>query len=490
MCILEYMFQFQPRGRTLATTGAQAGMILDAVHRFTGSRQARLLVLALFTIEAVTLACITHIGIPPDETTHKLFIEYYANHSLSPFLHHQTPTYNLGDKTREVDYIYHYTMSLVYRLLPLAAGGKYIVIRLFSVVAGLGSFLLLARILKRLGISAGVITFSLLVLANVPMVLMMSSAINNDVFVWLGMLLGIWLLIRLWQKPTATDLVWLFALSLAGGLVKRTFLPLGCVFILLAIILALKRRSAITRGLWPMRWQFIAACCVLLVFSGLFLERVGGNVLLYHAVTPTCEQVDGVAACKVFWANIRAQTFPPALPVSPTYLPVFSVRWLFESLQNVLDIQTQFWLHQVQPTIWMSRLLSSIFIAGVGYGIFYDWRGRGAQDKRHIYRLFVVCVCLGFIGVHLFINFQSYQEHKVFGLALNGRYIIPSLLPLVGLSAFYWSKLLASHQRLLVSLALATILLMGFGSGLQLMVRNPQLYKGCSINPSLPADCN
>ena len=143
-----------------------------AVSAFMGKPLARWLVLGLFVVQTVLLVCIVHIGTPPDEQNNIDFIQYYAQHSLSPVLTHQAPTYSLGDKTREVDYLYHYGMSLVVRVLPFSDNTEYKVIRLLSIVCAVLSLLALAAVLKRVGVSAATITTALLIITNLPMVLM------------------------------------------------------------------------------------------------------------------------------------------------------------------------------------------------------------------------------------------------------------------------------------------------------------------------------
>jgi hypothetical protein len=80
--------------------------------------------------------------------------------------------------------------------------------------------------------------------------------------------------------------------------------------------------------------------------------------------------------------------------------------------------------------------------------------------------------------VHLLVNYGEYKHYKVYGIALNGRYIIPSLLPLIVFAGFYWSKLLARYPKLVVALTIFVVLSTIFGSGLIMMLRNTQLYNG------------
>jgi len=448
---------------------------LRTLQAFMGTPLARRLVLGLFVVQAVILVWTVSIGTPPDETNHIQFIDYYAHHSLSPIFNHQQPTYNLGDKTREVDYLYHYAMSLLVRIMPFSFSVEYHIVRLFSVLFGLLTFMTLGRLFKMLGVSAAAITVGLLVLTNLPMVLMMSSAVNNDVLVWLGAVLGFLLLVRLWKQPTTLDLAWLLGLSLVGGLVKRTLLPLGLVFGILGLVVFARRTRTILAGFKRFNWQLGVACVVIVLGSVLFAERVGGNLVRYHSITPSCAKVQGDAACYGFWANVRARTLAQLPPEKPMPLVEFPVRWLGSSFTNVVDIQTQNWRHQVKPARFLTPLLVALLAVGIIYGLFYE-KNRYKTDQRSRYRLYIMLITLYFLVVHLIVNYGEYKKAGFFGVALNGRYILPSLLPLVVFASFYWSRLLGRHQQQLTLLAIVAVTCTIAFSGLELMLRNPQLY--------------
>ena len=451
--------------------------VLQRIATFAATPLARRLALGLFVLQAVVLVFVVRVGTPPDETNHVQFIEYYANHSLSPVFTDQQPTYNLGDKTREVDYLYHYAMSFVYRALPLSAHGKHMVIRLLTVVLAVVCFLVLANVFRRVGLSPGAITAALLVLSNLPMVLFMSSAINNDVLVWVGMALGVLLLVRLWERPTAVDLVWLFTLAIMGGLVKRNLLVVGMVLGVLGFVVLVRHFRVIVAQLGHLNWHLCVALAVLLLGVALFAERVGGNLVRYGSIVVACEQVRSEAACYDFWANIRARELARQTP-GPLMPPHdFVISWTSDSFFNIVDIQTQGWRHEVKPVRWLTPVLVYVLFVGLVYGIFYE-KARLRRDQQSRWRLYVVAIALFYIAMQLAVNFATYRHLQVYGVALNGRYIIPSVLLLSGFAGFYWAKLLARRPSVLALMTIALVVATIFGSGLMLLLRNPQSYTG------------
>lgn len=450
---------------------------LFKLRTFLTSQVARWLVLGLFVLQAVFLAFATRVGTPPDEVNHIQFIQFYAHHSLSPIFDEQTPTYNLGDKTREVDYLYHYSMSLVARALPASEHTEVVVIRLFSVVFALLTLLVLAKVFNRLGISYGATTGALALMTNLPMVLMLSSAVNNDVLVWLGTAIGLLLILRLWQQPRFIDLVWLINLSIVGGLVKRTFLPLGMVLGVISLLVLIRHYRHVMSSV---RWRSVPVVLTLLVLvvsTGLFVERVGGNVTRYGHIVVTCDEVHGEDACYDFWDNIRKRNLATQAPEAPVPLGEFVYRWFGESFANVVDIQTQGWRHQVKPARWLTPVLVWLLLISLAYGLIHDGK-RFRADQLARWRLYVLSVGLYFVIVQLVVNLGNYRTYHVFGIALNGRYILPTLLPLIGLGWFYWATLLRRWPRLQVVLAVGIVVCTIAGSGLLMMLHNPQLRLG------------
>ncbi|AHB42075.1 hypothetical protein RAAC3_TM7C00001G0210 [Candidatus Saccharibacteria bacterium RAAC3_TM7_1] len=462
----------------------------DTLSKFAGSKTARRIVLGAFVVQALLLAFVTHVGTPPDENNHLNFIRHYADHSLSPIFEEQTPTRSLGDKTREVDYLYHYGASFIARALPGEKIEVY-VIRVISVLAALLTMIMLVRLLRRLGVSAATTTVTLAIITNLPMVLMVSAEVNNDVFVWLGYVLSLLLVLRIWRRPTVLDTLLLLNIIVAGGLIKRTLLPLGLVLVFVVALLVYRKWALFVKSSKRVDWRVIAAGVFLVIVSGLFIERVGGNLYRYGAVAPTCEQVQGEKACEVFWASSRKKWLDAGAPTdkgswlgsgvtrdeTPLPLPVFTAKWLTHSVTNIADIQTQGWRHEATPPTWLAPGLLLVMIGAIGYGIVRDtnqWR-KTKQDESML-RLFATGTALFVMGAHLSVNYSEYLTYQVFGLALNGRYILPALLVLIGLSCYYLAKLLP--RRVSQILAVVTIILIVGFTGIAMMLRNSQLITG------------
>ncbi len=451
----------------------------ERVRTWFGTKQARIVVLSLFAVQSLLLLFVTNFGTPPDESNHWKFINFYANNSLSPIFSEQTPTYNLGDKTREVDYMYHYVMSLVVRILPFSEDVERYIIRLFSLGFAVLSFVFLAKVLRKLHLSETMSTVTILILSQLSMVLMMSSAVNNDTLVWLGMMVGLWLLLEIWERPRVPQVLGLLLLLSYGGLVKRTLLPIAVAILGVAAVLIWQKRQMfwgeLKRAVKRPTPLIIVLALLVMLGAGLSTERIGGNLLTYNKIVPTCEDVQGEEACYGFWASIRARELAARPPEPQLALPAFTAHWLWESFKNILDIQTQGWRHEVVPPLWMTPV--SLLLVGIGlvFGATYDGR-RLRREEGARKRLVVLAICLFYMLFHLLYNFSEYRHIHVLGIALNGRYILAGLFPIVGLAVFYWSALLRKQPVMRTILAVLVIGGLAIWSGLSLLLRNPQLF--------------
>ncbi len=463
--------------------------LLRKLYDWSGTSRARKLILGLFIVQAVFLVFATNIGTPPDEYNHVEFVQFYANNSLAPVFSDQEPTWHLGDKTREVDYLYHYLMSWIARALPFSEQVDVFAIRLLSVLTTFGTLLILTRLWRQLKIHEGAINVALLIVTNLPMVLMISSAVNNDALVWFGVAAGSLLLVRLYQRPRLIDAALLSLIIVYGGLVKRTMLPVVLAMLILGGTAAIRHWATIKRQVRWRDWRIIVCTVLVVVGVGLAAERIGGNIYTYGTITPECTQVQGAEACKVFWGSARdewvnndeAKETDEWLQGGATKddvlmpFPAFVVSWLVVNFDNIVDIQSQGWRHAAMPPIWLGTVTGLLLIVGMVVGLVYDVKASRHSNSARM-RLLITALLSVIVVAQFAVNFSSYQHDRVFGLALNGRYLLPAILPLAGIACFYWSRILKpTWSSIFAVFVIGSIMI---GSGIIMMLRNPQLFTG------------
>jgi hypothetical protein len=153
-------------------------------------------------------------------------------------------------------------------------------------------------------------------------------------------------------------------------------------------------------------------------------------------------------------------------------------RWFDTSFFNIIDIQTQGWRHEVKPSRVAVSIGGWLLVIGLAVGWWRYELSRLKTDSYARWRTYLLGLSIFGILTQLFVNFGKYRESHIFGLVLNGRYTIPSLLLIVGFGCYYWCRLLARYPKTRAIITILAILFVIFGSGLLMMLRNPQLRLG------------
>ena len=440
---------------------------------WAGTKQARQIVYGLFIAQVIYLIFAMRIGVPPDELTHIRFIEYYKEHSLSPFIEGQESSFFLGDITREVSYLYHYVSSLIMRLLPLGSLAGYVVLRFVSLALAFGTLVMSAKLGRLLKIPEHIITIGLFVITNASEFLLMSAAINNDQVVWLAAASGLYLLVKAWQEGMSLRILLLLAsIVLLTSVAKKTFLPVGAVLALIAAVLAWRARANMLTELRKIRWPEIVLLIVMLVSLGLFVERIGNNIVRYGSIDVRCDAIHSTEQCLqygVFRRNYRLDREgpPPVLAFRQ-----FAPSWWHRTLERVFGPQA--WTGTTPPAIWFTKIIHGLVILSL-VGAATVARKKQPIDRQ---RIFVFLLGLAYIIFNMLFNYQLYQRWGTFSLALQGRYIFPVIVPLV-LVAAYFISLLAKKLNPIISRSLVLILLVLVltQSGLRQILRTDEFVR-------------
>lgn len=472
------------------TNALRAGVIrgAQALGRFAGTPLARKLVYGLFLVQALYLVFMIPIGVPPDELAHiRVAEQYVEQNEWSPVLKEQT-LYSIGEITRNTDYFYHYVLSLFMRIIPLEGVPLYASLRVLSVITVLLTFFAGARLMRRLGASEAVTTVGLLIVSNIAQVLFMSAAINQDQLTWLATTLGAFLLVRLWQKLTAVDVLALTSVILFGAIIKKTFLPIAVLFGLVMLALVIYRRKAfapeVKKAFTHWRPAVIILSIVVLLGVGLNVERFGTNIIQYQQISVSCNKVHTHEQCLehgVYRRNDRLTNDKP-LEFNPIPLTEFVPFWYYRNFLGVFG--TQGWNGRALPDTWAYYTFLSITTVALLVGLVYSVR-RWRRPESLIY-----FASLGYIVVQLAVNYNMYLTYAAQGLALQGRYIFPIIVPLVLVLTMILHKALKRWSLVPVGsalLSIAVVSLLFWQSGLAVIVRS-DLYTTTPLQPVILFD--
>lgn len=431
--------------------------------------------------QAAWIALSSHYPMAFDEDYHLGIIQLYANHP-SPFWDSQPAGADaFGAIFREPSYLYQYVFGIIYRLITTFTDSQMAVVLLLRALnIGLfaSSLWVFRALLLRIGASRLVTNLCLLIFILLPISPLLAAQINYDnAFIPLT---GVAMLLALrvvegWRAKTAfwlRDLLWLSVVCLVGSLTKYAFLPiiLGILIYLIVSGWALWRKSgglghSLRQNLLAWRRPlFILAALLTVAFGVLWIERYGINIIRYHRPIPDCAQALSYEHCKSYGPWIRDYRLEHTKTVERHNPIAFMFDWF-----TGMWLRTFFALDG-PPTRFQTR--GPLWIPGVA-GFVFPAIGllAGAISIKHIRRhypkdvtrLFVI-VSSVYLAVLWLDGFQSYVKAGR-AVAINGRYLLPVMLPVMVLAVFGVQHLLRKRREFQIALASVLIVCLLWGGG-------------------------
>jgi hypothetical protein len=399
-------------------------------------------ILLLFAIE--TAWVILTLAFPGifDEGWHYQIIAQHAKH-LSPILTSQSPdTYYLGNITYDPSFLYHYLLSLPYRLLTAFGANDtftIIALRFINLAMVAVSLVLFRRIFFAIGASRATSHVVLLFFILIPIIPFLAAQINNDNLVIVWVALSVLLLIR-WREslkakqPSPLLFLWAAAAALFGAMSQYVFLPILAFvgIVLLGDLVGLARQGLSKLRLHSLmsRWG-IMSIISFLVAAILFGASYGVNIAKYHSPVPSCDRVLTTQQCLTYYTfnrNYTAKHTNP--PVDPNPIK-FTAGWLYRlyntSFYTVLGKANA--PLQV-PAFPLPALTAGVLLlAGAILFAFHSC----TLVKRHPDLLIALGAAVFFTAVLWLHNYQDFIELKA-KVGINGRYLL-LVTPLIMIAA-------------------------------------------------------
>lgn len=415
------------------------------------------LALLWFFIQAVYFAITVKYGLPPDETYHYTYIQLFAQHSPSPFLPDQNGYNVIIEAVRNPFFLYHYLFSFPY-LLFKHLPDSYIYLRLINVVLGGGSLWLVYKIASLIRVSALVRNLSIFMLSSTLMFVFLSASINYDNLSILLSLASVYLLLKLWQKITARDVLLLASALAAGVMVKVNFLPLG--FIVFALFISKYWRQlptvlVLSKQTFRRGYKLNLALMVLLfLLSILIVQRYVVNVVSYGTYAPACQKVRPIADCRKSALFVRNEQVYSAnhRPANKTPLK-YSLDWGKLMQQRTYGV---FAHKRFLPNRYITAWIAIIFILSVVALISKRvWRDR--------FMVILLIISLFYLLVLILDNYGNYRRSGILSLAVQGRYAF-AVLPLFYLIGTHYNLRLLKNALVKAVYIVLTVLVFAVSS--------------------------
>ncbi len=464
---------------------------LKACTAVFGSRRFFIGVLIFFVAESLWVACSADYPMAFDEDFHLGIIKIYSHHWL-PFLSAQPQdAAQFGPVQHDPSYLYHYLMSFPYRLLTHLTASQtlqIICLRCINIALFALAIVLFRRLLRRTGTSPAFTNVALLLLVLIPIVPLLAGQINYDnlmlpVVAWVCLLtLTIYNELRE-GRVDVRSIALLAVACMLGSLVKYPFLPIAVVAVLFVTGTALwmyRRRwaelpGAVRAGYRRLSKRMaIALLAAVIISAGLFVQRYGVNLALYHNPVPTCDTVLNEDECLSYgpWArDYELEQAKDTLIVNKS--PVQYSWWWVQALHMRLFFMIngpKDGYHNYLPMPIIADTAAVIIVGGTLAVIVYAKRTFRGQP----YLWFLLGASVVY-GVSLWLVDYGHYMDTGNVVAVNGRYLLPVLLPL----AIIYGRALSCALRRWplakpVMAGLAIVLFLQGGGVISFIVRSNQ----------------
>jgi hypothetical protein len=465
--------------------------MVEKISRFLRSNLFFWIILGFFFAEASWIALSSHYPMAFDESFHLGVIRLYAHH-LSPWWSGQPAGADIfGAVTRDPSYLYHWLMSFPYRLISQVFHSEIqqvIVLRFINIGLFAGGLVMMRKLLLKTTRSKAVINAVLLFFILTPFVPMVAGQINYDNLLFLVLPVTLLLAVqfvdqlRVNKRLDLTRLVVLVMLCLLGSLVKYAFLPVVlvvAVYVLWALYKVYWRANrplGKELGLAYSRLSVglkVALVAGLALSAVLFSQRYVVNVVQYHTPLPECNLILGRDQCLQYgpWArNYRSQQTKLQTGVYDKFTPAtYTQHWFFVLWRSMFYIlngpDSDYAVGQ--PLLLPLIVSVSVLMTGLFFLVRYH-----REIFKHNSPLRLLAVLTLFYPLILFVQNYSDYLHTGQAVAIQGRYLLPILVPLYLLLALGISYgLRQRHNVKLIILILAFALFTQGGGIITYLVR-------------------
>jgi hypothetical protein len=320
----------------------------------------------------------------------------------------------------------------------------------------------------------------LLVFVLIPAVPLLAAQINYDNLLFPLVALTLLLALRFdehlvhQRRIDLQTLLQLVVLCLLTSLVKYAFLPVLVAISGFVLVRIWQRRRSLS-GAWlglAAAWRRlnrrarVGLLAALLLASGLFMQRYGVNLVRYHAPVPDCGQVLTVKQCSEYGPWIRDYNYKlNKLDVDAEKSPLtFTADWFYGMWLRlffaVSGPDTQF---QTRGPLLIPGIGAIIFAVG---GIVVTLAALPKLWGRYNTSRLWLClaVTVSYVAALWLDNYRAYLQVGQ-PVAINGRYLLPILLPVFLVVALALNELTKRRPDLKLIVVAVSVICLAWGGG-------------------------
>lgn len=388
----------------------------------------KLIVFSWFLFQMLYFAFNIKKGVSPDENYHIEVSKFYAKPNVFQ-LENTDATIRYGSLTTE-PHFYYIVMGKLLLLKPSSII-DYHYLRLMNIVLSLFSLYLTFLLSKEIT-SNKLIQISILIAqSNVLMFVFLSSMVSYDNMINLLAVASFIFIFRFIRNPNLTYLLLLFSTMAVGALTKVTYLPL---ILLELVVLLFYTKKVLKHRMQFLKEMLMTKNITIFIFFLFFLGAViflyGGNLIKYNNIRPGAELVIGTEKALhgygIYMRNSELLSTAHTRELMPLteYVPMYFTRTMETIFSVVGHLSFPRGVSELKFYFILLILTVSITI--------YHFK-KIINNQNMIIMLFLI---ISYVFIVFYVNYSSYSQMRMFGVALQGRYNFPiiSLISVFGIN--------------------------------------------------------
>lgn len=386
------------------------------------------------------------VGLVPDGNRHMAAIYHFASQPIvnGPFIQDMTDAeLMMGDVVRFPSYLYYYLMSFPVRAavaLDMSDLAIIYLVRFIGLGFGVMALVVFCRIIQEVRAGPAIANLATFALATTGAFAYFAPAENYDMLALLLWFCVVLASFRLVQRRDPVQLYWIVVISLFLSVTKYTYLPFAGVAVLVALVLYVRDSKGIGAA-WShtktqfakhwrqlARWRQGALIALLLVGAGLFVERIGVNLVQYQSVSPNCAKVHSRESCMNFSVYKRNVNRIDAVAAGETWTKDFHAvgytgAWLQRYYPTMYYYMGHIWVYDIWIMLWVSLgVVLTLVISALIYLI---------VKRRAVLRSRAEWLLLGIIGLitagQYGYNVMIFLKYSGQLYGHQGRYLLPMI---------------------------------------------------------------
>lgn len=317
------------------------------------------------------------IGLVPDGNRHMAAIYHFASQPIlnGPFIHDMTDAeLMMGDVVRFPSYLYYYLMSFPVRAavaFDMSDLAIVYLVRFIGLGFGVAALIVFRRIVQEVRAGPAITNLATFALASTGAFAYFAPAENYDMLALLLWFCVVLASLRLVQRRDPAQLYWMVVVTLFLSVTKYTYLPFAGIVVLVALVLYVRDSKGLGDAwghtqtqlahTWQQlaRWRQGALIALLLIGAGLFVERIGMNLLQYQSVSPNCARVHSRESCMNFTVYERNVNRIDAVAAGETWTKDFNAigytgAWLQRYYPTLYYYMGHIWVYDIWIMLWVS----------------------------------------------------------------------------------------------------------------------------------------